>query len=72
MEATLLQEVFQVGGHGIDTLGFTNIGDTPTKTAQSKPQSSTDVVSTFHTLTSPLPVRQFTFKPALTSYALVS
>lgn len=25
--ATLLQEAFQAGGHGIDTLGFNNIDD---------------------------------------------
>lgn len=35
--ATLLREAFQVGGHDIDILGFSDIGKTPAKTAQSEP-----------------------------------
>lgn len=28
-----LQEAFQARGHGIDTLGFTDIGETPAETS---------------------------------------
>lgn len=35
--STMIQRSFEVGGHGNNTAGFTDIGDTPTENGLSKP-----------------------------------
>ncbi|KAF3654551.1 hypothetical protein FXO37_16422 [Capsicum annuum] len=36
----IIQRDFEAGGHGDDTVGFTNLDDTPNENGQSKPQTS--------------------------------
>ncbi|KAF3614120.1 hypothetical protein FXO38_35844 [Capsicum annuum] len=38
--ATIIQGAFEDGGHRDDTAGFTDMGDSPTKTGHSKNQTS--------------------------------
>lgn len=49
----MIQKLFNDREHKIDTIGFTNIGETLMETALPNPQSSTNAIGTSQTYTLP-------------------